>query len=704
MQLHSFGDWLKRRRKALDLTQAELADQVGCSAAAIRKIEAEERRPSAQIAERLAEIFNIPPQERTAFLRFARGDWRSAPSEIKAEFPWQVSAKSPRSNLPATVTSFVGREQEIVLVREYLLNPAIRLITLMGPPGIGKTRLSIESARTVLADFPNGVFFVALSPLTDPTLITAAIAQSLGYVTRKNISVSDQLKEGIGDKKLLLVLDNCEHLIEDISSFASELLSACPHLKLLATSREALRIPGEWIHSVPAFEVPKESSFVNMETLEKFPALKLFAERARAARSDFILNAENLPAITSICTQLDGLPLAIELIAARMRLMSPQALLERLNDRFILYADGMRAPSGRQKTLNDAIGWSYNLLSEEEQKVLAYLSVFSGGFTLEAAEAMFSSGFTKLLSDLVTSLLDKSLLQRAADRAVSRIANPTYTMLVTIQEFARERLREFGKETEVCNLHLEYFLDFAEQADQEIHGPNQLEWIDRVENELDNFRAALRWCVSDQRTESALILLTSLSDAWVRRDHSQEMHSWFNMIRSLPGIMDFPLIYARLLNHISEHSWILGDFDYAKSVLEESHAILVKLGIEGEPDLAMNLCWSGMVAHTGEADVKAARSFYERSFELYKKYGDQWGMAFVSFNSGVNADEWNDDVSALSLFEQSLEWFRQLGDIWGVARASHFLGQSFLKQGNYEKARIHFEEHLKIDEGLRFKQ
>jgi tetratricopeptide (TPR) repeat protein len=158
------------------------------------------------------------------------------------------------------------------------------------------------------------------------------------------------------------------------------------------------------------------------------------------------------------------------------------------------------------------------------------------------------------------------------------------------------------------------------------------------------------------------------------------------------------------LNHISEHSWVLGDFDYAKSILEESHAILVQSGIDGEPDLAMNLCWSGMVAHTGEADIKAARSFYEHSFELYKKYGDQWGMAFVSFNSGVNADEWNDDVSALSLFEQSLEWFRQLGDIWGVGRALQLLGQSFLKQGNYEKARIHFEEHLKIDEGLRFKQ
>lgn len=199
-------------------------------------------------------------------------------------------------------------------------------------------------------------------------------------------------------------------------------------------------------------------------------------------------------------------------------------------------------------------------------------------------------------------------------------------------------------------------------------------------------------------------LLISLSATWVRRDHSQEMRTWFRIISSLSGIRNSPILYARLLNHLSQHCWSVGDFDYAKSLLEESHAILVKLGIEGERDLAMNLGWLGMVAHTGEADIEKARLFYERSFELYKKYGDQWGMAFVVFNSGVNADEWNDNVSALSLFEQSLEWFRQLGDIWGMGRAHQCLGQSFLKQGNYEKARIHFEEHLKMDQGLRFKQ
>jgi tetratricopeptide (TPR) repeat protein len=361
----------------------------------------------------------------------------------------------------------------------------------------------------------------------------------------------------------------------------------------------------------------------------------------------------------------------------------------------------MRAASARQKTLSSAIGWSYSLLSAEEQKLFAYLSVFSGGFTLSAAESIFSQRFTeKSVPDLIASLLDKSLLQRSSALHVE----VRFTMLVTIQQFALTCLRQMSQEAQVRDWHLAYFLDLAEQADKHIHGTDQLKWIDSVEDELDNFRAVLHWCVSDQRTESALVLLTSLSDAWDRRDHSHEIRNWFDAIRLLPGVVDRPLHYARLLNHISQHSWVLGDFDHAKSALEESHAILVNLGVEGEPDLAMNFCWFGMVAHTGEADNKAARSFYEHSLELYQKHGNLWGMAFVSLSLGITISEWNDDDSALPLFKQSLEWFRQLGDTWGMARTSQFLGQLFLRQGNYERARLHFEDHLKIDESLRYTQ
>src|SRR6185503_12191144 len=295
-------------------------------------------------------------------------------------------------------------------------NPKVRLVTLIGPPGIGKTRLSIETARAALSDFPDGVFFVALAPLEDPNLIASAVAQALGYVGARNISTTEQLKEGMGDKQMLLVLDNCEHLIENVASLAVELLSACPQLKIIATSRESLRIPGEWLYAVPAFDLPTERSSLDVESASNYPALTLFAERARAVRSDFSLNADNIETIAAICARLDGLPLVIELIAARMRLMTPQALLARLSRQFVLTADGMRAASERQKTLYNAIDWSYKLLPPKEQKLFVYLSVFSGGFTLEAVEAMFSRRMTeKSLPNLIALLLDKSLLKFAPD-------------------------------------------------------------------------------------------------------------------------------------------------------------------------------------------------------------------------------------------------------------------------------------------------
>jgi predicted ATPase/DNA-binding XRE family transcriptional regulator len=700
MEFHSFGDWLKRKRKVLDFTQAELASQVGCSAAAIRKLEAEERRPSAQIAERLAEIFNIPTEERTKFLRFARGELRSVPADNKEDFPWHISSRTTRSNLPATVTSLVGREQEITIVRDNLRSADIRLLTLIGPPGIGKTRLSIEAARAVLPDFPDGVFFVALAPLDNPSLITLTIVQTLGYVEAKNVPARQQLMDGIGEKLMVLVLDNCEHLIEDVAPLVSDLLSACSRLKILTTSRESLRVAGEWLFPVPNLDVPKESSSINVETAAKFPALTLFAERARAVRLDFTLNHDNIQTVSSICAQLDGLPLAIELIAARMRLMSPEVLLIRMDNQYVLSADGMRALSARQKTLNDAIGWSYNLLSAEEQIFFAYLSVFSGGFTLATAESMFSAMFTtKSVSELITSLLDKSLLQRALDEQ----AEPRFTMLVTIQEFARTRLREIGKEAETRDLHLAYFLDLAEQADREIHGPEQVEWMDRLAMELDNVRAALDWSLSSQQPEKLLRLFAALGWNWLVRWSPSEYRNWLDNIRALPDMDHHPVTYARILNLAVQQEWVAANYGEAQAFVEESQAIWLELGVAGEPGLAEALYLMGMIP-LQEGDYNEAESYFEQSLELYQKYGEPWGVAMVKFFLG-NVTLWKDeDSSALLWLMQSLDLFDELGDPWGIARVTQRLGELFLKQGSYEKAQIYFDQHLRLDERLDFKQ
>lgn len=696
MEQSSFGYWLRLRRKALDLTREGLADRVGYSAETIRKIETEQRRPSAEMAERLAEIFNIPPQEQTAFLRFARGDWKFAPSEIEEEFPWQVSVKSHRSNLPATVTSFVGREQEISLARKYLLDSTIRLVSLVGPPGIGKTRLSLETARTVLSDFPNGVFFVALAPPEDPSLLALTVAQALGLIARTHPLAIEQLTDGIRDKQMLIVLDNCEHLIEDAAALALELLSACPRLKILVTSRESLRIPGEWIYTIPALNVPKEGSSVDVETVSEFPALTLFSERARAVRSDFTLDSENLQSIVAICAQLDGLPLAIELIAARMRLMLPQALLNRLSGQFVLTADGMRAASARQKTLNDAIGWSYDLLSAEEQKCFAYLSVFSGGFTLDAAEAIFSRTVkVKSVSELVTSLLDKSLLQRVPDREAR--GEPRYTMLVTIQEFARARLRERAKETVALNWHLAYFLDLAEKGNAEIRGPNQIEWLHRLDVMRDNFRTALQWAIETGRTEAALGMARKLH--WfhsVRGDHS-EGRQWLGRVLALPDAPLYPGAYAEALTQIALDTWLQIGAEKARPFVEQ--ALAVARAHDEKWNTAYALSVLGLVLNM-EHNFVQAQVALEESKKLFQEVDDDWGYAHAIMCQGNSAYQQDDHPTSLRLHEQGLELFHKLGDRYFQSVALRLMSDVHVKQGNWSLAQTTLREALILAQQL----
>jgi predicted ATPase len=497
---------------------------------------------------------------------------------------------------------------------------------------------------------------------------------------------------------MLLVLDNCEHLIEEVASTVSDLISACSRLKILATSRESLRVAGEWLYPVPSFDVPKQVSSVKMETASQFAALALFAERARAVRPDFILSPGNVQTITTICRQLDGLPLAIELMAARMRLMSPQALLERMSNEFILSVDGMRAATTRQKTLNNAIDWSYNLLSPEEQKLFAYLSVFSGGFTLDTAENMFSQIFpAPSVATLITLLLDKSLVQRIVD------GEPRFTMLATIQEFSRERLRERHEETDIQNLHLAYFLDLAEQADREIHGPSQTAWMQRLDLELDNFRAALEWSLSSGRTDQLVRLFAALGWTWMVRWSPSESRSWLDKIRTLPDLAEYPLFYVKILNDVIHLEWIAANFDETRSLIEESQAICLKLGKDGEHGLAEVLYLSGLLA-SQEAQYRRGWSDVEQSFDLYQKYGDSWGMAFARFLLGHLATMMGEDSSGQMYLQQSMDLFQKLEDPWGMARVAQRLGELFLKQGSYEKAGKYFVQHSELDKSLQFKQ
>lgn len=651
---HSFGYWLRLKRKALDLTREALADRVGCSVSTIRKVEDEERRPSAQIAELLAEIFNIPPTERPAFLQFARGDWRSAPSLGDEEAPWRVSTPAipqhPRSNLPTTFTSFIGRDKDIAAIQNYLTNPDIRLVTLIGAPGIGKTRLSIASAREALAEFSDGIFFVSLAPLDQPSLLPSAIAQALGYIEKNNLSPEEGLMEGIGNKRMLLVLDNCEHLIEDVARLASSVLSACSRLKILTTSREALQIPGEWLYSVPALDMPKEYSIVDVETISEFPALVLFAERARAARSDFALNAENIRAVASICSQLAGLPLAIELIAVRVKTLSIEQIAARLGDRFALLTSGSRIAPSRQQTLRATLDWSYELLTETERELFRQLSVFVGGFTLDALESVALLDSNQSILDALSRLVDKSLL------LVEQQDQPRYRFLEPIRQYARDKLNETRESNLIQDRHLNYYLRVAEEAEPYLFGAGQQDWKNRLELDHDNLRVALAWSLESNQVEAGLKMAGALAWFWHGKGHLSEGNLWLEKI-------------------LASGSGNQGK-ERAKALRASS------------------------ILSTGTGDYIRARAFAESSIELYRKIGDNRGAGLVLADLGASLHWGGREEEAIESLEESLRLLRATGERWEIAYALLWLGDTWFRMGDLERAATTWEESLRLTREL----
>jgi non-specific serine/threonine protein kinase len=498
----------------------------------------------------------------------------------------------------------------------------------------------------------------------------------------------EQLIGGIGDKQMLLVLDNFEHLIEDSAPLVSRLLSACQRLKILITSREALRVPGEWLYAVPPLDIPQEESLIDLETISQFPALTLFAERARAVRSDFVLNAANVQTVAFICKKLDGLPLAIELIAARIRLMSPQVLLTHLSDQFVLSADGMRAVSARQKTLHNAIGWSYDLLSKEEQKLFARLSVFAGGFALDAAESIFARiSETKSVVDLIASLLDKSLLQRTSDAN----GETCFTMLATIQQFALEQLRKMDEETSTRNQHLAYFLDLAENADRELRRPNQLEWLCRLGAGVNNLRAALNWAIESGQTESGLRLVRKLDWFWfVRSDHS-EGRQWLQRVLEMPDTHLQPEAQAQILNQLAHHTWLQIGADEARPFAEQ--ALVIARAHADKYNTAWALDMLGLVL-AKESNFSGAQITLAESKTLFREVHDDWGYSHAILCLGFATYLQDDRATSIDLLEQALAGFRELGDRYFASVCLHYTGILRIRQNQLIRAAEALREAL----------
>jgi predicted ATPase/class 3 adenylate cyclase len=604
--------------------------------------------------------------------------------DLPSEFPPLRTLENLRNNLPLQATPLIGREREVGEVCERLREEEIRLLTLTGPGGTGKTHLALQAAADVLEDFEDSVFFVPLAATTDPDLFYTEIAGALGLRESGDVPLEDLLKEYVGHRKLLLLLDNFEQILSAVP-LVGELLSAAPRLKVLATSRIPLGIYGEHDYAVTPLSVPDTKRLPPIEVLSQYEAVRLVIERAGAAKAGFEITSENAPAVAEICVRLDGLPLAIEL-AARVRLLPPKVLLTRLANRLKLLTGGAKDLPARQRTLRGAIEWSHDLLEEGERTLFARLAVFSGGRTLEAIEAICDAEGDLPVDALegVSSLLDKSLLLREeTSEEESR-----FVMLETIHEYAREKLHESGEAAELRGLHSEYFLAFAEEAEAELEGPDQVSWMERLEADLDNFRAALSWLLEVGEAELALRIGGALRLFWRVRGHLSEGRRWLS--EGLSGGDAAPAgVRARAMLVLGDLDVLQGDYPQGEENLEAGLALCREAGDRRGEAQALNIL--GFVA-SQRNDLERAEKLLEESLGLSRKAGVPVEISSALNALAVLATFRNDYARATVLQEEGLGMARAAGDVRGIAVHTNNLGLFALARNDFERAEALLQE------------
>ncbi len=628
-------------------------------------------------------------------------------TELASEFPPLRSLENPHlpNNLPQQVTSFIGREKEIGEIKTLL--GKTHLLTLTGIGGCGKTRLSLQVAADVMDSFPDGVWLVELAPLSDPALVPQTVAQALGVTEEPGKPLAQTLTAALMPKRLLIVLDNCEHLLVACSQLCDTLLRACPDIRILASSREGLGIAGETVYRVPSLTLPDAGQTPTLQSLSQYEAVHLFVERAQAALSTFAVTNANAPALAQLCVHLDGIPLALELAAARVRSLSVEEINNKLDNRFRLLTGGSRTALPRQQTLRAAIDWSYDLLNAQEKMLLCRLSIFAGGWTLAAAEqvgaGMSASGAgieEWEVLDLLTSLVEKSLVNAQLHGETMR-----YGLLETVRQYAQDRLMESGENDAARARHADFFLALAEEAKPLWHGSEQVVWLEVLTEENDNLRQALAFYTAEAEkggtAEKGMRLAAALQIFWQINGQLSEGREHLRVLLAHPGGQEPDPAYAGALHTAGSLASIQGDYTQARTLLEACLAVRRALGHKASLSVTLgNL--GGVVRSQGDSD--GARVLYEESLVLAREAGDKHFTAFALLNLGNVASDQGDFAQASVLYEECLALWREAGNQMRIAEALRDFGNMRYTQGDHTQARVHFEESLTIARDLGFKE
>jgi predicted ATPase len=624
--------------------------------------------------------------------------------QLRADFPALRSLEATPNNLPQQVTSFIGRERELAEAKGLLEQS--RLVTLLGMGGLGKTRLSLQIGADVLEQYPDGVWFLDLAPIKDASLVPNVAAQVLGVREEAGKPMQQTLCAHVKEHKLLLIIDNCEHLVGACANLADALLQAAPALRIIATSREGLHIRGEQTYPVFPLRVPDRKA--NAESLLRSDAVQLFVERARLQKPGFTLTEDEAPAVAELCARLEGIPLALELAAARMRSLSVADINARLHDRFKLLTGGSRVALERQQTLRALVNWSYDLLQESEQIVLDRLSVFVGGFDLDAAEIVCGADpiAPEEVLDLVTSLVDKSLvmfehgggaaryglLETIREFAHEHLTKQRYGMLATIREFAHERLEQRDDVAATAARHCEYFLGLAKTARGKLRGPEQAQWLRRLEVELDNLRAAMTLALSGGvDAVIAVKLEVALMNFRILRGYASEGRKNLRAVLALTGLPDLGRCHALYVAGALATSQ--GDHEGAMTMLTECLALRRGLG---DPRETAGTLSTLAVAHLQQGDAARARACAEEALGTFRELGDQVGQAIGLLHLGEICMQVPDDGNARKHFEQCLVIAQKIKHQEAEGECERYLGELALAAGDVQAAQVRFGRALRV--------